>query len=81
LAAGTEKADGISISSNGKETPRLNGPEPLRTELENHLRDHPAIVQEINALALQSSSTGPLRLLPSSDEQERSAASWTLWID
>ena len=83
LGPGTGKTEGISITSNGKETPRLSGPEPLRTELEIHLRENPAIVQEINAVALQKSSAGPLRLLPttSSEIREPQNEPWTLWVD
>lgn len=73
--------ESLSITANGREPLRLKGPEPLRTELENHLRDHPEIVQEINALALQKSNAGPLRLMPSSDKRAAASEPWTLWLD
>ncbi len=81
LGPGTRKPESFSISSNGKEILRLNGPEPSRTELENHLRDHPAIVKEINELAQQKSSAGPLRLLPHSEIKGPTEEPWTLWLD
>lgn len=81
LGPATGKPDSFSISSNGRETPKLNGPEPARSELENHLQENPAIINEINELALQSSSTAPLRLLPKSGGQVPMHEPWILWID
>jgi len=81
LGSETGKTDSISISSNGKDALVLNGPEPSRTELESHLREHPAIVREINEVSLQTSTAAPLRLMPGSNTQELANPSWTLWLE
>ena len=71
----------ISISANGKDQPVLNGPEPLRTEIENHLHQHPALVEEINELATQRECDGPLGLLPKLNVPSNAGEPWKLWID
>ena len=81
LSPESSSTGAISISANGTDEPILKGPEPLRSELEKHLHEHPELVKEINDLASQSKASSPLRLLP---QQERSASTnepWTLWLD
>lgn len=74
-------ADAVSISANGTDKPVLNGPEPLRSELEKHLHENPELVKEINELASQSKAASPLRLLPQSDISAGANEPWTLWLD
>ena len=81
LPADSVKAGGLTISATGDGEPILEGPEPLRTELHHHLQQHPALVKEINDLALQSTRSGPLRLLPQQEAVANSADAWKLWID
>ena len=70
----------FSITANGKDQPVISGPEPLRTELEHHLLEHPAIVGEINELAVQHERSGPLRLLPSPTAFSNTMEAWKLWL-
>ena len=81
LSLDPNPSNSISISADGKGQPVLSGPEPLRTELENHMRLHPALVDEINELATQRESSGPLRLLPKQDAPSNAVEPWKLWID
>ena len=81
LTTSATQSDSISISANGKDQPVLSGPEPLRTELELQLQKRPALVKEINELALQSAQSGPLGLLPQPDSTGTSTRPWKLWID
>jgi len=71
----------ISISANGQNQPVLKGPEPVRSELEKHLHEHPELVKEINELASQSNDSGPLHLLPQSTSGTYEKEPWTLWLD
>ena len=71
----------ISISANGVNPPVVNGPEPLRSELEKHLHEQPELANEINQLASQSKDSSPLRLLPQSESTVGTDESWTLWLD
>ncbi len=70
----------FSITANGKDQPVISGPEPLRTELEHHLLEHPAIVGEIHELAVQRERSGPLRLLPSQTAFSNTTEAWKLWL-
>ncbi len=70
----------FSITANGKDQPVISGAEPLRTELEHHLLEHPAIVGEINELAAQRETSGPLRLLPSPTAFSNTTEAWKLWL-
>ena len=81
LPTDSGNAESLSISSNGKGQPGLDGPEPLRTELEHHLQEHPALIQEINELALQRMRSEPLRLLPQQELTKNANEPWKLWID
>ncbi len=74
-------AESLSISSTGKGQPGLDGPEPMRTELEHYLQEHPALIHEINELALQSTRSEPLRLLPKQELNKNANEPWKLWID
>ncbi len=74
------ESSSISITANGKDRPVISGPEPLRTELEHHLLEHPAIVGEINELAVQRETSGPLRLLPSQNAFSNTNEAWKLWL-
>ncbi len=74
-------ARSLSISSTGTGQPGLEGPEPMRTELEHHLQEHPALVHEINDLALQNNRSGPLCLLPQPELIKNANEPWKLWID
>jgi hypothetical protein len=71
----------VSISANGTDKPVLNGPEPLRSEIEKHLHEHPELVTEINELASQSKASSPLRLLPKQEATTSANEPWTLWLD
>ncbi len=81
LPTNSTQSESISISANGKDQPVLSGPEPLRTELEHQLQKRPTLVNEINALALESSHSGPLGLLPRPFSPGNSIGPWKLWID
>jgi len=81
LSAESSPTGAISISANGQNQPVLNGPEPLRTELEKHLHEHPELVNEVNELASQSKASGPLRLLPQSESSASAKEPWTFWLD
>ena len=81
LPTNSAQSESISISANGKDQPVLNGPEPLRTELELQLQKRPTLVKEINELALESPHSGPLGLLPRPDSVGNSSGPWKLWID
>ena len=81
LPTHSPQSESISISANGKDQPVLSGPEPLRTELELQLQKRPALVKEINELALESAHSGPLGLLPRPDSAGNSIGPWKLWID
>ena len=71
----------LSISATGQNVPAVNGPEPLRSELEKHLHEHPELVKEINELASQSKASSPLRLMPQSESSSNDKGPWTLWLD
>ena len=81
LPTDSGNTESLSISSIGKDQPGLDGPEPWRTELEHHLQEHPALIQEINELALQSARSEPLRLLPQHELNTGAFEPWKLWID
>ncbi|MCY2984202.1 MAG: hypothetical protein NTY15_11300 [Planctomycetota bacterium] len=81
LSPEASPADAVSISANGTDKPVLNGPEPLRSELEKHLHENPELVKEINELASQSKSSSPLRLLPQQESSASANEPWTLWLD
>jgi hypothetical protein len=82
LSPESSPAGVVSISAAGQNQPVVNGPEPLRTELEKHLHEHPELVKEINELASQSRASSPLRLLPQSAESSANTNEpWTLWLD
>ncbi len=74
-------ADAVSISANGTDKPVLNGPEPVRSELEKHLHENPELVKEINELASHSKAASPLRLLPQQETSASTNEPWTLWLD
>ena len=81
LPTNSDNAASLSISSTGKGQPILEGPEPMRTEVEHHLQEHSALIKEINELALQSSYSEPLRLLPKQKLNQNANEPWKLWID
>ena len=81
LPTDSAKVEGLSISATGAGEPVLEGPEPLRTELQHHLQQRPSLINEINALALQGTRSGPLRLLPQHESVANTGVPWKLWID
>ena len=81
LTPESSSSGAISISANGKNQPLVSGAEPMRTELEMHLREHPELVKEINELASQSKFSGPLRLLPQCESAAGDKEPWKLWLD
>jgi len=81
LPTDSAKAEGLSISATGDGEPVLEGPEPLRTELQHHLQQRPTLINEINELALQRTRSGPLRLLPQHESVANTGDRWKLWID
>ncbi len=81
MPADSVNTESLSISSTGKGHPGLKGPEPLRTELEHYLQEHPALIHEINELALQRIRSEPLRLLPQQELNKSANEPWKLWID
>ena len=81
LPTDSGNTESLSISSTGKGQPGLKGPEPLRTELEHYLQEHPALIHEINELALQRTRSEPLRLLPQQELNKSANEPWKLWID
>jgi hypothetical protein len=76
-----DSSDRIAILSSGKGDPIVKGVEPLRSEVERFLRDHPKLVQEINDLALERAPAGPLQWLPKRDDTNHTDEPWTLWLD
>ena len=81
LPPNAEMDQGISISADGSGAPTLTGPEPFRTELQNHLRENPSVVKELNDLAMERSTNEPLRLLPEHDSRKPPGEKWKLWLD
>ena len=81
LPTDSAKVEGLSISATGAGEPVLEGPEPLRTELQHHLQQRPSLINEINELALQRTRSGPLRLLPQHEPVANTGEPWKLWID
>ena len=75
------KSEAVAISADGHGQPLLSGPEPIRTELEQFLQSRPDLTNEINELALRSSDSGPLHLLPNTAVATNGSKPWKLWID
>lgn len=81
LTQDAKKREAVAISADGQGRPQINGPEPIRTELEQFLQSRPDLLQEFSELASQSSDSGPLRLLPDRESASKGNEPWKLWLD
>ena len=81
VAAGTLKTNGLAITSDGQSKPIVEGPEPARTELEQHLALHPNVAKELTELAATKSNAEPLRLLPNRQPSSEPSGIFKLWLD
>ena len=81
LTQDTNTQEAVAISADEQGRPRISGPEPIRTELEQFLQSRPDLIQEFNELASQSSDSGPLRLLPGQELASKRNDPWKLRLD
>jgi hypothetical protein len=73
---------GLAVESTGPDASlQVIGPEPMRTELAQHLSERTELTDEIKSLAASQSAEEPLRWLPSHDPSAGKANTFRIWLD
>jgi len=80
LSSSSTKGDELSITSTGSGFPKVEGAEPIRTELENFLADQPELMEEIRRLANAQIASEPLRWLPTHGIPSDANAPLRIWV-
>jgi hypothetical protein len=75
-------AGSLAVEASGPDAPlQVIGPEPIRTELQQHLLERTELSDEIKSLAATQSAEEPLRWLPNQDKSQGAASAFRIWLD
>lgn len=69
------------MEANGTDAPKVIGPEPIRSEIEQQLAARPDLATEITKLASTKSASEPLRWLPNQAGGSSADQPLRIWLD